>query len=168
MGKAEENLDRELICFAVHVPPTKTRELGSHVDLISSHLVSSLISPLTALHQEGLVAAGEVGQEVEVEGGAQVVRVRHEHVLHPRRQELFFFFLCGKIKTEKKGAARLRRGAEHMRCDAAKTQHGNSLHQQSSVVPHGRKTIVVLNIHEPKRRSSPPSPHPSIFCQYLL
>lgn len=45
-------------------------------------------SPLAALHEERLVAGGEVRQQVQVQGGAQVVRVGHEHVLHTRRQEL--------------------------------------------------------------------------------
>ena len=47
-----------------------------------------LILPLAALHEERLVSAGEVGQEVKVQGGTQVVRVRHEHVLDSLSQEL--------------------------------------------------------------------------------
>lgn len=47
-----------------------------------------MVLPLAALHQERLVRAGEVSQEVKVQSGSKVVRVRHEHVLDALSQEL--------------------------------------------------------------------------------
>lgn len=48
-----------------------------------------IVSPLADLHQEGSVSRREVGEKLKVHRGAQVVRVRDEHVLHALRQQLY-------------------------------------------------------------------------------
>lgn len=55
-------------------------------------------SPLADLHEERLVGGGEVGQEVDVQRSAQVVRVRHKHVLDTLRQKL-----CSQQKRSRSG-----------------------------------------------------------------
>ena len=67
-----------LILLSKIVPGVHTANSDFHY-----HVSFFVILPLAALHEERLVGAGKVGQEVKVQGCPQVVRVRHEHVLDP-------------------------------------------------------------------------------------